>query len=107
MMQRASKKSMFAIATGSHAVTDLYASFIIGLIPILAIKFSLSLFMISILTSTANISSSLTQPVFGYLSDKYGSRYFLFAGALFLFIFICLISLLSCYYVVFFFFFFC
>src|SRR4030065_2256445 len=98
MMQRASKKSMFAIATGSHAVTDLYASFIIGLIPNLGIKFSLSLFMISILTSTASISNSLTQPVFGYLSDKYGSRYFLFAGPLFSSILISLIPILPSYY---------
>jgi len=100
MSQRTSKKSLFAIATGSHAVTDLYSSFIIGLIPILAIKFSLSLFMISILTSTASISNSLTQPVFGYLSDKYGSRYFLFAGPLFSSILISLIPILPSYYLV-------
>ena len=100
MTQRTSKKSLFIIATSSHAVTDLYASFIIGLIPILAIKFSLSLFMISILTSTASISNSLTQPVFGYLSDKYGSRYFLLAGPLFSSILISLIPILPSYYVV-------
>jgi MFS transporter, FSR family, fosmidomycin resistance protein len=100
MMQRTSKKSLFVIATSSHAVTDLYSSFIIGLIPILAIKFSLSLFMISILTSTASISNSLTQPVFGYLSDKYGVRYFLLAGPLFSSILISLIPVLPSYYLV-------
>ncbi len=100
MIQRTSKKALFAVATGSHAVTDLYSSFIVGLIPILAIKFSLSLFMVSVLTSTASISNSLTQPVFGYLSDKYGSKYFLLAGPLFSSILISLIPVLPSYYLV-------
>jgi len=99
-MQRTNKKPLFIIAAGSHAVTDLYSSFIIGLIPILAIKFSLSLFMISILTSTASISNSLTQPLFGYISDKYGSKYFLLAGPLFSAILISLIPILPSYYLV-------
>src|SRR5665647_950088 len=65
------------LAMSGHAVTDLYSSFIIGIIPILAIKFNLSLFLVGILTAIAGISNSLTQPIFGYLSDKYSPKYFM------------------------------
>lgn len=99
-MIKSNNRSQFIFATSSHAVTDLYSSFIIGLIPVLAAKFNLSLFMISILTSTSSISNSLTQPIFGYLSDKYGSRYFLIAGPLFSSIFISLMPIMPSYYIV-------
>jgi MFS transporter, FSR family, fosmidomycin resistance protein len=100
MMQQTNKKPLLIIAASSHAVIDLYSSFIVGLIPILALKFSLSLFMVSILTSTASISNSLTQPVFGYISDRYGSKYFLLAGPLFSAVMISLIPILPSYYLV-------
>jgi MFS transporter, FSR family, fosmidomycin resistance protein len=100
MIKKASNKTQFIFATSSHAVTDLYGSFIIGLIPVLAVKFNLSLFMISILTSTSTISNSLTQPIFGYLADKYGSRYFLIAGPLFSAVFISLVPIMPSYYIV-------
>jgi FSR family fosmidomycin resistance protein-like MFS transporter len=100
MAIKTSSKNQFIFATSSHAITDLYASFIIGLIPVLAAKFNLSLFMISILTSTSTISNSLTQPIFGYLADKYGSRYFLIAGPLFSAVFISLVPIMPSYYIV-------
>jgi MFS transporter, FSR family, fosmidomycin resistance protein len=100
MINKSSSKSQFIFATSSHAITDLYASFIIGLIPVFALKFNLSLFMISILTSTSSISGSLTQPVFGYLADKYGYRYFLLAGPLFSAVFISLMPIMPSYYLV-------
>jgi len=78
-------------------VTDTYASFIIGLIPILAVKLELSLFLVSILTSVNFISNSLTQPAFGYLSDKYGIRYFLIAGPLAASIFISILGVSPSY----------
>ncbi|MBU4314068.1 MAG: MFS transporter, partial [Actinobacteria bacterium] len=73
-------------------VTDTYSSFIVGLIPILAVKLELSLFLVSILISVNFISNSITQPAFGYLSDKYGIRYFMIAGPLFASIFISILG---------------
>jgi len=60
----------------------------VGLIPILAVRLELSLFLVSILSSVNFISNNITQPVFGYLSDKYGIRYFMIAGPLVASIFI-------------------
>jgi len=85
-------KTKIFLSFSTHMVTDTYASFIIGLIPILAVKLELSLFLVSILTSVNFISNSLTQPAFGYLSDKYGIRYFLIAGPLAASIFISLLG---------------
>ena len=93
-------KLQIGLAMGGHAVTDLYASFVIGLIPILAVKFNLSLFLVSLLTSISGISNSLTQPVFGYLSDRYNAKYFLVAGPLFSAILISLLAIIPNYYVV-------
>jgi FSR family fosmidomycin resistance protein-like MFS transporter len=88
------------LAMSGHAVTDLYSSFIIGIIPILAIKFSLSLFLVGILTAIAGISNSLTQPIFGYLSDKYSPKYFLVAGPLFSAILISVMPIMPSYYLI-------
>ncbi len=81
------------LSSTSHGVTDLYSSFIIGLIPILVAKFGLSLFLVALLTSINGISNSLTQPFFGYFSDKYGLKYFLTAGPLFASIFLSMLGI--------------
>ncbi|MBE3113846.1 MAG: MFS transporter [Actinobacteria bacterium] len=85
-------KTKIILSFSTHMVTDTYASFIVGFIPILAVKLELSLFLVSILTSVNFISNSLTQPAFGYLSDKYGIRYFMIAGPLFASIFISILG---------------
>ncbi|MBA7649081.1 Fosmidomycin resistance protein [subsurface metagenome] len=90
-------KTKIFLSFSTHMVTDTYASFIIGLIPILAVKLELSLFLVSILTSVNFISNSLTQPAFGYLSDKYGIRYFLIAGPLAASIFISILGVSPSY----------
>ncbi|MCJ7727054.1 MAG: MFS transporter [Actinobacteria bacterium] len=85
-------KTKIFLSFSTHMVTDTYASFIVGFIPILAVKLELSLFLVSILSSVNFISNSITQPVFGYLSDKYGIRYFLIAGPLVASIFISILG---------------
>ncbi|MBN2072365.1 MAG: MFS transporter [Actinobacteria bacterium] len=81
-------------------VTDTYSSFIVGLIPVLAGKLELSIFMVSILTATNFITNNLTQPLFGYLSDRYGLRYFLLAGPVLASVFLSLIGIAPSYYVI-------
>ena len=75
-------------------VTDTYSSFIVGLIPVLTARLELSLFLVSILTAVNFISSSLTQPAFGYFSDRYGVKYFLIAGPLIASVFISILGVL-------------
>ncbi|MGM0365376.1 MAG: MFS transporter [Actinomycetota bacterium] len=70
------------LSAGSHFIVDIYQSFYVGLIPILVLKFDLSLFQVSLLGATSFIANSLFSPGFGYLSDKYGLRKFLAFGPL-------------------------
>ena len=98
--KKINSKLQIGLAMSGHSITDLYASFVIGLIPILAVKFNLSLFLVSLLTSISGISNSLTQPIFGYLSDRYNAKYFLVAGPLFSAILISLLAIIPNYYVV-------
>ncbi|MBN1299214.1 MAG: MFS transporter [Actinobacteria bacterium] len=95
-----SNRSQIALAMSGHAITDLYASFIIGLIPILAIKFDLSLFLVGLLTSITGIANSLTQPVFGFMADRYNMKYFIIIGPLFSAIFISLLPVMPSYFLV-------
>ncbi|MFC2159921.1 MFS transporter [Actinomycetota bacterium] len=87
------------LTSGSHLVTDIYASFIVGMIPILTAKFGLSLFFVSLLTSVSFISANLTQPVSGYLSDKYGIKILLVAGPLIASIFLSMLGIAPTYWI--------
>ena len=97
-MEKRFNKLQIYLSSTSHLITDLYPSFVIGLIPVLTKKFELSLFMVGLLTSVNLISNSLTQPIFGYLSDRHGGKYFMVAGPLFASIFISMIGILPNYY---------
>jgi FSR family fosmidomycin resistance protein-like MFS transporter len=99
-LSRRINKTKILLSFSTHLVTDTYASFIVGLIPVLTAKLELSLFMVSILTSVNFISNSLTQPIFGYLSDKYGIRYFLIAGTLVASIFISTLGIFPAYWLI-------
>ena len=47
----------------------------------------LSLAQIGLLLGAYKMSSSLTQPIFGYLSDRYGGRWFAVGGVLWIALF--------------------
>jgi FSR family fosmidomycin resistance protein-like MFS transporter len=91
-------KLQIYLSSGSHFITDIYQSFIIGLIPVIALKFDLSLFKVGLLTATGVIANSLFSPIFGYFSDRYGLKYYIIAGPLFTSIFLSLIGILPNYY---------
>lgn len=93
-------KSQIYLSAGSHFITDIYQSFIIGLIPVLTLKFELSLFKVGLLTATSIIANSLTSPVFGYFSDRHGLKYYIIAGPLFTSIFLSMLGILPNYYFV-------
>ena len=93
-------KAQIALSSTSHLVTDLYSSFIVGLIPILTVRFGLSLFLVSILTSVNFVSNSFTQPIFGLLSDRHGIRQFMILGPFFGSVFISLLGIAPSYYTI-------
>lgn len=97
-LKNISNKTKIFLNFSTHMVTDTYSSFIVGLIPVLAARLELSLFLVSVLTAVNFISNSLTQPVFGYFSDKYGIKYFLIAGPLIASVFISILGVLPGYF---------
>lgn len=97
--QKNATRNIF-ISTAGHFIIDLYPAFIIGLIPLLTLKFSLSVFQVSILTGVAQISNSITQPFFGILSDRHGIKKYMTSGLLVAAFFISFIALLPNYFLI-------
>ncbi len=56
----------------AHLVNDIYTPVIMAMLPILVSTYGYSYFLAACLASTHSISSSILQPVFGWLSDKKG-----------------------------------
>lgn len=94
------QKSKVFVGTAAHMMTDVYASFVVGMIPVLTQKLGLSLFMVSTLTAVNFISANLSQPLFGYLSDRYGIRKFLAMGPLMASVFISLMGVVPSYWTI-------
>jgi MFS transporter, FSR family, fosmidomycin resistance protein len=69
MMQGMNKKVLALLGLG-HLVVDMNTGALPALLPFLKNAFGLSYTMIGTLVLVANLSSSLIQPVFGYLSDR-------------------------------------
>ena len=63
-----------AFLSVGHFVTDLYPAFLPPLLPLLVDKFQLTFTRASLLAAVLSLSASLTQPIFGYLSDRLGGR---------------------------------
>jgi len=55
---------------GTHALNDSYTAFLSNLLPLLMDKFGLSYALAGLLQSVLSISTSLAQPIFGFLTDK-------------------------------------
>jgi len=88
------------LTTGSHFIIDIYQSFYVGLIPLLTLKFGLSLFKVSLFGATSVISNSLFAPLFGYLADKYGLKYFIVAGPIITSVFLSFIGVIPNYWII-------
>jgi len=63
-----------------HFVTDLYPAFLPPLLPLLIDRFQISFTSASLLAAVLTFSASLTQPLFGFLFDKYGGRKMIILG---------------------------
>ena len=59
-----------ALLSTGHAMVDFYANFLPILLPLLMIKFGLSLTMCGVLVMVASVTTNMLQPIFGYLMDK-------------------------------------
>lgn len=72
----------FLLLSGAHLLTDAYQIALSPLLPLLVNKLSLSLTLAGMLASIFSFSSSLLQPFYGMLSDRFNSRFFIILGPL-------------------------
>jgi len=76
------QKSKTFLLSAGHLVNDSYNGFLAPILPLLMAKFNWSLAVTASLATVLSVTSSLTQPIHGYLSDRFPSRYFVILGPL-------------------------
>lgn len=81
------RKAISTLSLG-HFTVDLYASCLVPLYPFMVQKLGINLAIISLIISLGHLTSSMMQPLFGFLADKTKHRFFMFWGLVFGSIFI-------------------
>ncbi len=76
------QKTAFFSLIFAHAVNDMAGAFFAPLTPLIAKELGLSLTMIGVIMSIRSFSTSLPQPLFGWLTDRYPSQWWLVATPL-------------------------
>lgn len=95
-MSRRDRFTLTALCAG-HFVNDSYSSIIYPLLPLIKVKLGLSAAQIFWLAPLYAISSSLMQPVYGIISDRYFRRFFAVFGPIITGIFVSMIGLAPTY----------
>jgi len=90
-------KATLAVLCAGHFVNDSYSSIIYPLLPLIKIKLGLSAAQVFWLAPLYAISSSLMQPVYGIISDRYFRRFFAVFGPAITGIFVSMIGLAPSY----------
>lgn len=73
------RKFLMLLSMG-HLITDLSGGGLVTLLPILRESYGLTYSMAGLIVLVSNLSSSVIQPVFGYISDIASRRWFLLIG---------------------------
>jgi FSR family fosmidomycin resistance protein-like MFS transporter len=92
MEQEVNKKVIKTLSLG-HFITDAYSGFLNPIMPFIAAKIGISMAIATVLISISNLTSSLSQPFFGYIADKWQRRFFIFWGMLMASIFLSFIGI--------------
>src|SRR5512147_2818867 len=96
MMRRTDKLTLTALCAG-HFVNDSYSSIIYPLLPLIKVKLGLTPAQVFWLAPLYAISSSLMQPVYGIISDRYFRRFFAVFGPAITGVFVSMIGLAPSY----------
>jgi FSR family fosmidomycin resistance protein-like MFS transporter len=75
------KKEIKTLSLG-HFIIDAYSGFLNPIMPFIAAKIGITMAVATVLISISNLTSSLSQPFFGYVADKWQRRFFIFWGML-------------------------
>lgn len=70
------------LLTFGHFTVDSYSSFFSPLLPLLVVKLDLSLTLVGTLVALSSVTSSFSQPLFGFLSDRMRRPWFVAFGPL-------------------------
>lgn len=76
-----SRLALWAL-TATHAANDFYTGAVAALLPFFVLHAQYSYAAVAGITLAATALSSVAQPMFGYLSDRYGMRWMSLAGLL-------------------------
>jgi len=95
-MRTRDKLTLAALCAG-HFVNDSYSSIIYPLLPLIKIKLGLTAAQVFWLAPLYAISSSLMQPVYGFISDRYFRRSFAVFGPAITGVFVSMIGLAPSY----------
>lgn len=79
-MQENNNKKVICVQAAGHFITDAYSGFLNPIMPFIAVKIGISMAIATVLISISNLTSSLSQPFFGYIADKWRRRFFIFWG---------------------------
>ena len=79
MEDKQNNKIIKTLSAG-HFVTDAYSGFVNPIMPFIAANIGISMTIATILISVSNLTSSMSQPFFGYIADKWQRRFFIFWG---------------------------
>jgi MFS transporter, FSR family, fosmidomycin resistance protein len=74
-LEKQDKLAIFSLSVG-HFINDAYSNFLGPLLPFLVAKLDISIAQAGWLAAILVISSSFTQPLYGYISDRYLKRLF-------------------------------
>ncbi|MCQ2957729.1 MAG: MFS transporter [Candidatus Gastranaerophilales bacterium] len=80
-MKNTNKKAVRTLWAG-HATVDIYSGFVNPIMPFLAANLGITLAVSTFILSLSHLCSSMMQPIFGYLSDFWRKRFFMFFGLL-------------------------
>lgn len=69
-----------SLASAAHFINDLHYAFLAPLLPLIVVKFNLSLTLAGLLASILNASSAMSQPLFGAFADQMRRRIFVALG---------------------------
>jgi FSR family fosmidomycin resistance protein-like MFS transporter len=74
------RKLPIALAVLSHTVVDATTNILPVVLPLLVDRFHLSYSQVGVAAALSNISSSMMQPAFGWVSDRWPTRRFMWVG---------------------------
>jgi MFS transporter, FSR family, fosmidomycin resistance protein len=93
---RQDKLAILSLSIG-HFINDAYSNFLGPLLPFLVVKLNLSIAQAGWLAAILVISSSFTQPLYGYISDRYLKRAFVVFSPLVTAVFMSFLGLADSY----------